>query len=93
MLLLLLLLLLLEEEKYLLDEWVFGSIDRFGMEMDRCGFVSLYLYTYIKATDEMAGKDIEHIKWSRSDGWMMLVSLNLSSSAERGKFGMTLQDG
>jgi len=40
----------------------------------------------------MAGKDIEHIKWSRSDGWMMLVSLNLSSSAEWGKFGMTLLD-
>ena len=67
------------------------SVDRFGMEMDRCGFVSLYLYTYIKATDEIGR--ILSIKWSRSDGWMMLVSLNLSSSAERGKFGMTLQDG
>ena len=32
------------------------------------------------------------IKWSRSYGWMMLVSFNLSSSAEWGKFGMTLRD-
>ena len=72
--------------------WIDRSIDLGWRWIDVGLSPFIHLYTYIKATDEMAGKDIEHIKWSRSDGWMMLVSLNLSSSAEWGKFGMILLD-
>jgi len=45
--LLLLLLLLLEEEKYLLDEWVFGSIDRSIRDGDGSMWVCLPLSIYI----------------------------------------------
>jgi len=45
--LLLLLLLLLEEEKYLLDEWVFGSIDRSIRDGDGSMWVCIPLFIYI----------------------------------------------
>jgi len=44
---LLLLLLLLEEEKYLLDEWVFGSIDRSIRDGDGSMWVCIPLFIYI----------------------------------------------
>jgi len=70
--------------------WIDRSIDLGWRWIDVGLSPSIHLYTYIKATDEIGR--ILSIKWSRSDGWMMLVSLNLSSSAEWGKFGMTLLD-
>lgn len=70
--------------------WIDRSIDLGWRWIDVGLSPFIHLYTYIKATDEIGR--ILSIKWSRSDGWMMLVSLNLSSSAEWGKFGMTLRD-
>lgn len=56
------------------------------------GLSPFRLFIYIKATDDEMGR-ILSIKWSRRmDACYFVSLLNLSSSAEWGKFGMTLQD-